>query len=113
MRASWRSSNSSFEDDEYIFGARAGGYLLKDTPSEEHAAAIVKAQRGETVLCGTGAARVVKGSCAGRPGRRSRGSPLRPLAFEGPGRCWPGRERPDEVGGGSCIEVSDPQGEPA
>jgi len=53
---------TTFEDDEYIFGglrAGAGGYLLKDTPSEELAAAIVKANRGETVLGGTVAARVV------------------------------------------------------
>lgn len=53
---------TTFEDDEYIFGglrAGAGGYLLKDTPSEELAAAIVKANRGETVLGGTVATRVV------------------------------------------------------
>jgi len=54
---------TTFEDDEYIFGglrAGAGGYLLKDTPSEELAAAIVKARGGETVLGGTVASRVVR-----------------------------------------------------
>ena len=53
---------TTFEDDEYIFGglkAGARGYLLKDTPSDELAAAIVKAHRGETVLGGTVATRVV------------------------------------------------------
>jgi DNA-binding NarL/FixJ family response regulator len=42
-------------DDEYIFrGLRAGarGYILKDTPSEELAAAIEKVHRGEAVLDG-------------------------------------------------------------
>jgi len=54
---------TTFEDDEYVFGglkAGAKGYLLKDTPSEELAAAIVKVSRGETVLGGTVAARVVR-----------------------------------------------------
>ncbi len=54
---------TTFEDDEYIFGglkAGAKGYLLKDTPSDEVAAAIVKARGGETVLGGTVAARVVR-----------------------------------------------------
>jgi DNA-binding NarL/FixJ family response regulator len=54
---------TTFEDDEYVFGGlRAGakGYLLKDTPSEELAAAIVKVRRGETVLGGTVASRVVR-----------------------------------------------------
>jgi DNA-binding NarL/FixJ family response regulator len=53
---------TTFEDDEYVSGGlRAGakGYLLKDTPSEELAAAILKVRRGETVLGGTVAARVV------------------------------------------------------
>lgn len=53
---------TTFEDDEYVFGGlRAGakGYLLKDTPSEELVAAILKVRRGETVLGGTVAARVV------------------------------------------------------
>ena len=54
---------TTFEDDDYVFGGlRAGakGYLLKDTPSEELVAAIQKVHRGETVLGGTVAGRVVK-----------------------------------------------------
>lgn len=53
---------TTFEDDEYVFGGlRAGakGYLLKDTPSAELAAAVERVRRGETVLGGTVAARVV------------------------------------------------------
>jgi DNA-binding NarL/FixJ family response regulator len=53
---------TTFDDDEYIFGGlRAGarGYLLKDTPPDELVAAIEKAHRGETVLDGTIATRVV------------------------------------------------------
>lgn len=53
---------TTFEDDEYIFGglkAGARGYLLKDTPPEELVAAIRKVHRGETVLGGPVAARVV------------------------------------------------------
>jgi len=49
-------------DDEYVFGGlRAGarGYLLKDTSPDELVAAIEKAHRGETVLGGQVAARVV------------------------------------------------------
>jgi DNA-binding NarL/FixJ family response regulator len=49
-------------DDEYVFGGlRAGakGYLLKDTPPEELVLAIEKAHRGQTVLGGQIAARVV------------------------------------------------------
>src|SRR5690606_4696059 len=44
---------TTFDDDEYVFrGLRAGarGYILKDTPSEELAAAIKKVHRGEAVL---------------------------------------------------------------
>nr|WP_273842753.1 response regulator transcription factor [Rubrobacter calidifluminis] len=46
---------TTFDDDEYVFrGLRAGarGYILKDTPSEELAAAIKKVHRGEAVLDG-------------------------------------------------------------
>lgn len=53
---------TTFDDDEYIFGGiRAGakGYLLKDTPSEELVSAIEKAHRGESVLGGAAASRVV------------------------------------------------------
>jgi len=53
---------TTFDDDEYVFGGlRAGarGYLLKDTPPEELVSGIEKASRGETVLGGQIAARVV------------------------------------------------------
>lgn len=53
---------TTFDDEEYVLGGlRAGarGYVLKDTPSEELVSAIVKAHRGETVLGGPAAARVV------------------------------------------------------
>ncbi|WP_433519983.1 response regulator [Nonomuraea sp. CA-143628] len=53
---------TTFDDDDYIFGGlRAGarGYLLKDTPPDELVAAIRKAARGETVLGGVAAERVV------------------------------------------------------
>lgn len=53
---------TTFDDDEYIFGGiRAGarGYLLKDTPSEELVSAMVKARRGESVLGGPVASRVI------------------------------------------------------
>jgi len=51
-----------FEADEYIFGglqAGARGYLLKDTPPDEVVAAIRKVSRGETILDGAIATRVV------------------------------------------------------
>jgi DNA-binding NarL/FixJ family response regulator len=53
---------TTFDDDEYVFGGlRAGarGYLLKDTSPDELVSAIEKAGRGETVLGGQVAARVV------------------------------------------------------
>ncbi|HZB08650.1 MAG TPA: response regulator transcription factor [Rubrobacter sp.] len=53
---------TTFDDDEYVFGGlRAGakGYLLKDTSPEELVSGIEKASRGETVLGGQIAARVV------------------------------------------------------
>lgn len=53
---------TTFDDDEYIFGGlRAGakGYLLKDTPPDELVFAIQKVSRGETVLSGQIASRVV------------------------------------------------------
>jgi DNA-binding NarL/FixJ family response regulator len=53
---------TTFDDDEYIFGGlRSGarGYLLKDTSPEELVSAIEKASRGETVLGGQIASRVV------------------------------------------------------
>jgi DNA-binding NarL/FixJ family response regulator len=53
---------TTFDDDEYIFGGlRAGarGYLLKDTPPEELVSGIEKASRGETVLGGQIASRIV------------------------------------------------------
>jgi DNA-binding NarL/FixJ family response regulator len=53
---------TTFDDDGYVFGGlRAGakGYLLKDTPPDELVSAIEKVGRGETVLGGRVAARVV------------------------------------------------------
>ncbi len=53
---------TTFDDDEYVFGGlRAGakGYLLKDTPPEELVSSIEKVHRGETVLGGEIAAKVV------------------------------------------------------
>jgi DNA-binding NarL/FixJ family response regulator len=53
---------TTFDDDEYVFGGlRAGakGYLLKDTPPEELVSGLEKASRGETVLGGQIASRVV------------------------------------------------------
>jgi DNA-binding NarL/FixJ family response regulator len=53
---------TTFDDDEYVFGGlRAGarGYLLKDVSPEDLVAAIKKASRGETVLGGPVAARLV------------------------------------------------------
>jgi len=74
---------TTFDDDEYVFGGlRAGakGYLLKDIPPEELVSAIEKAHRGETVLGGQIAARVVAelGRTSGStgPGSGSRASEL-------------------------------------
>lgn len=53
---------TTFQDDEYVFGglkAGARGYLLKDTPPEELVSAIEKAHRGEMVLGGQIASRLV------------------------------------------------------
>ncbi len=53
---------TTFDDDGYIFGgltAGARGYLLKDTPPEDLVSAIVRVNRGETVLGGQIASRVV------------------------------------------------------
>ena len=72
---------TTFDDDEYVFGGlRAGakGYLLKDTPPEELVFAIEKAHRGETVLGGQIAARVVAelGRTSGIAGSANRASEL-------------------------------------
>jgi DNA-binding NarL/FixJ family response regulator len=72
---------TTFDDDEYVFGGlRAGakGYLLKDTPPEELVSAIEKAHRGETVLGGQIAARVVAelGRTSGPAGSAGRASEL-------------------------------------
>lgn len=53
---------TTFDDDDYIFGGlRAGarGYLLKDTMPDQLVAAIRRAARGEMVLDGSAAERVV------------------------------------------------------
>jgi DNA-binding NarL/FixJ family response regulator len=55
---------TTFDDDDYIFGGlRAGakGHLLKDTPPEELVSVLCRAARGETVLSGLAAERVVAG----------------------------------------------------
>lgn len=72
---------TTFDDDEYVFGGlRAGakGYLLKDIPPEELVSAIEKAHRGETVLGGQIAARVVAelGRTSGSTDPGSRASEL-------------------------------------
>lgn len=72
---------TTFDDDEYVFGglkAGAKGYLLKDTPPEELVSAIEKAHRGETVLGGQIAARVVAelGRTSGTTGPAGRGPGL-------------------------------------
>jgi DNA-binding NarL/FixJ family response regulator len=54
---------TTFDDDEYVFeGLRAGGrgYVLKDTPSEELAAAIKRVRRGEAVLGGEITSKVIE-----------------------------------------------------
>lgn len=53
---------TTFNDDEYVFGGlRAGakGYLLKNVSPEELVWTIVKASRGEPVLTGPTASRVI------------------------------------------------------
>ncbi|MEV7801706.1 response regulator transcription factor [Microbispora sp. NPDC088329] len=53
---------TTFDDDDYIFGGLRGGargYLLKDTPPDELVSAINRAARGETVLGGRAAERLV------------------------------------------------------
>ncbi|GAA2216346.1 hypothetical protein GCM10009850_118150 [Nonomuraea monospora] len=53
---------STFDEDEYIFGALRGGavgYLLKDCSPDELVAAVLRASRGETVLSSPVAARLV------------------------------------------------------
>ncbi|MFB8764600.1 response regulator [Nocardiopsis alba] len=53
---------TTFDDDELVFGGlRAGarGYLLKDVPPDELVSAIRRAARGETVLGGPAADRLV------------------------------------------------------
>ena len=55
---------TTFDDDEYVVGAlKAGarGYLLKDTPSRQLAEAAARAGRGEMVLDGPVASKVVSG----------------------------------------------------
>ncbi|GAA4909260.1 response regulator [Streptomonospora salina] len=68
-------------DDDYIFGgmhAGARGYLLKDTPPDELVSAIRRAARGETVLGGAAAQRIVGAlfddSASGAAARRDYGA---------------------------------------
>jgi DNA-binding NarL/FixJ family response regulator len=70
---------TTFDDDEYVFeGLRAGGrgYVLKDTPSEELAAAIQKVHRGEAVLGGQITSKVIEefGRLSKAPGEHGVGS---------------------------------------
>ena len=54
---------TTFEDDRYVFeGLKAGarGYLLKDTPPEELAAAVRRVHNGEVVMSGEITAKVVE-----------------------------------------------------
>ena len=71
---------TTFEDDEYVFGAlRAGakGYLLKNVSPEDLVRAIEKASRGEPVLDGPTASRVISEL------KRLGGIPVRPYDPEG------------------------------
>ncbi|GII79960.1 DNA-binding response regulator [Sphaerisporangium rufum] len=55
---------STFDEDEYVVGALRGGaagYLLKDCSPDELVAAVHRVRRGETVLGGPAAARLVAG----------------------------------------------------
>jgi DNA-binding NarL/FixJ family response regulator len=70
---------TTFDDEEYVFeGLRAGGrgYVLKDTPSEELAAAIRKVHRGEAVLGGQITSKVIEefGRLSKAPGTEGAGS---------------------------------------
>jgi DNA-binding NarL/FixJ family response regulator len=70
---------TTFDDDEYVFeGLRAGGrgYVLKDTPSEELAAAIQRVHRGEAVLGGQITSKVIEefGRLSKAPGTEAAGS---------------------------------------
>jgi DNA-binding NarL/FixJ family response regulator len=70
---------TTFDDDEYVFeGLRAGGrgYVLKDTPSEELAAAIQRVHRGEAVLGGQITSKVIEefGRLSKAPGTEGAGS---------------------------------------
>ena len=72
---------TTFDEDELVFEAlRAGarGYLLKDTPAPEVVAAITRAHRGEAVLGGTVASKVVSEfrRLAGPPGQPMGGQVL-------------------------------------
>lgn len=69
---------TTFEDDRYVFeglAAGARGYLLKDTPPEELAAAVRRVQAGQAVLGGEITAKVVEefGRLARAPGERQPG----------------------------------------
>ncbi|GAA4663971.1 response regulator transcription factor [Streptomyces chumphonensis] len=63
--------------------AGATGYLLKDAPPEELAAAVRAAARGETVLAPTVAARLLGRVRAGRPALSPRESEILRLLAEG------------------------------
>ena len=70
---------TTFDDEDYVFdGLRAGGrgYILKDTPSEELAAAIRKVHRGEAVLGAEITSKVIEefGRLSKAPGEHGAGS---------------------------------------
>jgi DNA-binding NarL/FixJ family response regulator len=64
---------TTFEDDDYVFGALeagASGFLLKRTPPEQLIAAVHTVAAGDAMLS-PAVARKVIGAVAGRPRRRS------------------------------------------
>ncbi|WP_051061729.1 response regulator [Nocardiopsis chromatogenes] len=77
---------TTFDDDAFIFGGlRAGakGYLLKDTPPDELVSAVLRAARGETVLGGAAADRLVAGLRAAPPEAGAAAAPGGGTAEEG------------------------------
>ncbi|WP_062429425.1 response regulator [Herbidospora daliensis] len=78
---------TTFDDDDFIFGGlRAGaqGYLLKDIAPDQLVDAIGRAARGETVLGGPAAERVVAAlrGLPGEPPRDDEPAPLSEREFE-------------------------------
>ncbi|WP_150240532.1 response regulator [Nocardiopsis quinghaiensis] len=83
---------TTFDDDDLVFGGlRAGarGYLLKDVPPDELVSAIRRVARGETVLGGPAAERLVA-ALGTEPGPA-------PVRSPSPGAASPLSEREEEV----------------